>query len=327
MSCRTSSRPVMIAVFIICIATMAFAEDVKTISNSIGMKLVLIVAGEFEMGSNVPAKTILQKLKTPNSKFWNPSEDDLADEFPLHRVHIAKAFYLGQDEVTVGNFRSFVVDTGYVTQAESDGGGRGFDESTGQLHAREPRYNWKVTGVAQTEHHPVTNVSWNDAKKFCEWLSKKEGETYRLPTEAEWEYSCKAGTKTLFHNGDAPETLAEVANIADGTLKSKFGEKFRIAGADWPAIKTNDGYVFTAPVGSFAANKFGLHDMHGNVREWCEDFKQSYSNRTAAKSDLDTRVLRGGSWRDTPIFIRSSSRNSGAPNILDNTIGFRVVRE
>ena len=106
------------------------------------------------------------------------------------------------------------------------------------------------------------NVSWNDAVAFCKWLSKKEDKNYKLPSEAEWEYACRAGTKTRYYCGDEPEALAKVANVADATAKARF--------PDWIwGIKASDGYVFTAPVGSFKPNAFGLYDMHGNAYQWC----------------------------------------------------------
>ena len=127
------------------------------------------------------------------------------------------------------------------------------------------KYSWRNTGFEQTDEHPVVNVSWNDAVAFCKWLSKKEGKTYRLPTEAEWEYACRAGTTTRYYSGDDPETLAKVGNVADAALKAKF--------PDWKyTIKASDGYVFTAPVGKFKPNAFGLYDMHGNAWQWCADW-------------------------------------------------------
>ena len=157
----------------------------------------------------------------------------------------------------------------------------------------------------------MVNVSWNDAVAFCKWLSKKEGKTYRLPTEAEWEYACRAGTTTRYYSGDDPETLAKVGNVADATFKANF--------PDWKyTIKANDGYVFTAPVGKFKPNAFGLYDMHGNAWQWCAD---RYGADYYAASALDDptgpdsgpcRVLRGGSWFNGPIYARSADR-SGAP--------------
>ena len=123
----------------------------------------------------------------------------------------------------------------------------------------------------------MVNVSWNDAVAFCKWLSRKEGKSYRLPTEAEWEYACRAGTTTRYHSGDDPETLAKVANVADATAKAKF------PAWKW-TIKASDGYVFTAPVGQFKPNAFGLYDMHGNARQWCADW---YGGDYYGKSPVD----------------------------------------
>ncbi len=156
----------------------------KPITNSIGMKLVLIPAGTFLMGS--------------------PDEDKDArgDETPPHPVRITRPFYLGATEVTRGQFRRFVDDAGYQTEAEKDGkGGLGWNEETKKFE-QNPRYTWQNPGFEQTDEHPVVNVTWNDAVAFAQWLSRKEGKTYRLPTEAEWEYACRAGTTTRFSNGD-----------------------------------------------------------------------------------------------------------------------------
>ena len=111
----------------------------------------------------------------------------------------------------------------------------------------------------------MVNVSWNDAMAFCKWLSQKEGKTYRLPTEAEWEYACRAGTTTRYYSGDDPETLAKVANVADAAAKAKLTR--------WMGTtKASDGYVFTSPVGQFKPNTFSLCDMHGNAWQWCADW-------------------------------------------------------
>ena len=110
----------------------------------------------------------------------------------------------------------------------------------------------------------MVNVSWNDANAFCEWMTRREKAVYRLPTEAEWEYACRAGTTTLFYSGNDPEGLTAIANVADATLKQKF--------SNWSTLGGRDGFAFTAPVGSFHPNGFGLCDMHGNVWEWCHDW-------------------------------------------------------
>ena len=182
----------------------------------------------------------------------------------------------------------------------------------------------------------MVNVSWNDAVAFCKWLSRKEGKTYRLPTEAEWEYACRAGTTTRYYSGDDPETLAKVGNVADAAVKAKF--------PDWKfTIKANDGYVFTAPVGKFKPNAFGLYDMHGNAWQWCADwygpeyYAKSLADDPTGPASGNGRVLRGGSWyyrpfvhpfrrsrQDLPRTTGTTARASVLPG-LSNTMASGLV--
>ena len=120
-------------------------------------------------------------------------------------------------------------------------------------------------GFAQSDNHPVLNVSWNDAMEFCRWLSREEGKTCRLPTEAEWEYACRAGTTTRYFHGNDSEGLEKMGNVADAAFVGQFPELEGV-------VRANDGYAYTSPVGSFLQNAFGLSDMHGNVWEWCADW-------------------------------------------------------
>ena len=291
----------------------------KQITNSIGMKLTLIPAGEFKMGSGESAEATAAFFnKTYGEDLLNA--DFFKDEHPQHRVRITKPFFMGTYHVTRGQFRQFVKDTDCKTDAEKgeEPGAFGWNPEKKEFEFNK-EYSWRNAGFEQTDDHPVVNVTWNDAVEFCRWLSKKEGKTYRLPTEAEWEYACRAGTTTRYYSGDDPETLAKVANVADATAKAKFPY--------WTwTIKASDGYVFTAPVGQFKPNAFGLYDMHGNAWQWCSDrYGEDYYGKSPADDPPgpdagNGRVLRGGSWFNGPDYCRSASRFG------DGHTGFRVAR-
>ena len=293
------------------------------ITNTIGMRLRLIPAGQFQMGSRESAAELAKAFEA----YGKPSADGFKDEYPMHRVRISKPFYLGVHEVTVGQFGKFVSDSGYQTDAERNEGYEGafgFNAATGKFEANKG-YSWRQVGFPQADDHPVVNVSHNDAVKFCEWLSRKEHVEYRLPTEAEWEYACRAGTTTRYYHGDDPEGLSEVGNVVDATAKSKF--------SDWSwTISGRDGYVFTAPVGKFTPNDFGLHDVHGNVFEWCADW---YDEKYYAASPVDDptgptsgsyRVFRGGGWGSSAGRCRAANRYWFVPSPRGSSLGFRLAR-
>jgi formylglycine-generating enzyme required for sulfatase activity len=296
------------------------AGDGRQITNSIGMKLTLVPAGEFLMGSGESAEQTAAFFKQAYG--WDLKTDVFKDERPQHSARITRAFYLGTYDVTRGQFRQFVDDAGYKTDAEKDSkGGWGFG---GEKFEQRPEYTWRNAGFEQTDEHPVVNVSWNDAMAFCQWLGRKESKTYRLPTEAEWEYACRAGTTTRYHSGDDPETLAQVDNVADGTAKARF--------PGWTyTIKASDGFVFTAPVGKFRPNAWGLYDMHGNVYQWCMDwygpeyYAASPVDDPAGPSSGGGRVRRGGSWSNGPYVTRSASREASGPDRRNYISGFRLV--
>jgi formylglycine-generating enzyme required for sulfatase activity len=244
----------------------------KQIKNSIGMELVLIPAGEFDMGS-------------PDS-----DKDAESDEKPQHRVKISKPFYLGKYEVTQEQYEKVM------------GKNPSHFAKTGEGKER-------LAGL-DTSQFPVERVSWEDALTFCEKLSslaeeKKAGWLYRLPTEAEWEYACRAGTTTRYHVGDT--LTAKEANF-DSKLER------------------------TTKVGSYPANAFGLHDMHGNVWEWCadwynpEEYTKDQRVDPQGPSQGATRVNRGGSWDSTPRYCRSACRFRGPPSDRILYLGFRLVR-
>jgi sulfatase modifying factor 1 len=292
----------------------------KVLENSLGMKLVYIPDGEFLMGSHESAEELARVFKKYNADI---KPEYFADEYPQHPVRITNSFYLGAHEATVGQFRQFVNDSKYKTDAEQDGkGGYGFD---GKSWEQKPEYTWRDAGFPQTDEHPVVNVSWNDADAFCRWLSKTERQTYRLPTEAEWEYACRAGTQTRYCNGDDPEGLARVGNVADAAAKAKFSF------LTW-AISASDGYVFTAPVGQFKPNAWGLYDTHGNALEWCADwydakhYGKSRPDKPNGSSSGTSRVLRGGAWDSRPSGSRSAFRDWDPSDYRDIRTGFRVSR-
>ncbi|MCP4815077.1 MAG: formylglycine-generating enzyme family protein, partial [Planctomycetaceae bacterium] len=184
-------------------------------------------------------------------------------------------------------------------------------------------YNWRNYGIPQTERYPVCNVSWNDAVAFCDWLSRTEGVEYRLPTEAEWEYACRAGTSTMYYHGNDPKGLAAVGNVADRSHEKIF--------PDPTNLLADDGFVTTSPVGRFRANDFGLYDMHGNVWEWCSDWYSSDYYLSSSKNDPtgpsmgSYGVGRGGAWNYPPDGCRSANRNWDQPASRWHAKGFRVV--
>ncbi|MEJ7639471.1 MAG: formylglycine-generating enzyme family protein, partial [Singulisphaera sp.] len=242
---------------------------------------------------------------------------------------VTRPFSMGACEVTIGQFRKFVEDAHFETEPERDGtGGYGVDLATKVWSPqREKRYSWRSTGFPQGDDHPVVNITWNDAVAFCEWLGKKEGKRYRLPTEAEWEYACRAGTTTHYSFGDDPEQLPANANTYDASSAKVFPEW-----AKW-AVRGDDGFPFTAPVGHYKPNDFGLYDMHGNVWEWCSDWYGEDYYKVAPVDDpkgLETggrRSRRGGGWHVWPLYCTSFYRNYNTPQSRYLNLGFRVVME
>ncbi len=276
------------------------------LGDGVTMELTLIPPGTFIMGS--PAA----------------EQGRSDDEGPAHEVELTRPFWMGKFEVTRGQFRRFVNAENYQTEAEKDGqGGGGYNEAKRNFQ-RSAKFTWQNTGFRQTDEHPVVNVSWNDAMAFCAWMSRKTGGKVRLPTEAQWEYSCRAGTATRFYSGDDDESLQRVANIADKNFKAKLGK------ASW-SVTWDDGFAFTAPVGGDRRpNAFGLYDMHGNAWEWCADWYGKYPSEhqhdPEGPSAGSFRVSRGGSFYSVPRYCRCANRDWVAPaDRYFGFIGFRVV--
>jgi formylglycine-generating enzyme required for sulfatase activity/serine/threonine protein kinase len=262
------------------------------IENSIGMRLRLIPAGEFLMGS--------------------PDDDKRApaNEKPQHRVRITQPFYLGVTEVTRGQFRRFVEANGYRTEAERDGkGAGGWNEETKRYELNSPKLNWRNPGgFQQTDQHPVVSVSWKDAVEFAAWLSSKERRTYRLPSEAEWEYACQAGSPPLQSSTHDANALGEyVRHIDDSSAHTHVVEQMR-------------------------PNAMGLYGMSGNASEWCADLYDGiyYASSPAADppgaTHASAHVLRGGNyWDNGPLCVRPAYRNVGDISFRAHTAGFRLA--
>jgi uncharacterized protein (TIGR02996 family) len=275
-----------------------------SVVNSLGMKLVPIPAGTFRMGS-------------PDAE--EGRDPDEAE----HEVTLTRPYHLAAHPVTVGQYRAFARAMPYQTEAERDRDGAvGWDARAGRWE-RARGYAWHSPGWKQAEDHPVVLLSWPDAVAFCAWLTIKEGRTYRLPTEAEWERACRAGTQTPFWWGDTASAAQANFNGAE-----PYG------GA--PALPARGG---TTPVGSYEPNPFGLFDTHGNAWEWCSDRYEPYYYVAGPSTDPTGpdpeaagygRALRGGSWCDRGQDCRSALRRcAGAPwsRYKDGNRGFRVLLE
>ena len=334
-------------------------------TNSLGMKLVPIAPGTLKRGIGE------QEIHAHAEKFTyllyvqHYFENEGLGGVGLHTVTITKPFHIGTTEVTRGQFRKFIKETGHVTDAEK--AGQPNAEGAPMLGFTPPRaigavktlekldvvssteYTWQKPGFEQTDDHPAVGVSWRDAVAFCVWLSKKEGKTYRLPSEAEWEYACRAGTwGTPYWFGSDPYQSYRFANIGTSELEKAYPkmvlEKWVIDVNKEPS----DGFVYTAPVGTYPANPWGLHDMHGNVFEWCQDAYSFTAYKDLAQAvgkagedrlvqdplvtkgstqGVDVRVMRGGSFYSDPRGYMACVRSFFLAADSACYIGFRVVRE
>ncbi|QBE66899.1 SUMF1/EgtB/PvdO family nonheme iron enzyme [Pseudoduganella lutea] len=261
--------------------------------SAVGPDLVLIPTGRFQMGGTEHEHVLARKAGSQPS--W------LARELPTHWVAIERSFALGRYPVTVGEWRRFVRATAWESPLGAD---------------------WASPGFEQDDWHPVVNVSWHDAQQYVRWLSMMTGALYRLPSEAEWEYACRAGTRTAFSFGDTIST--EQANY-DGHFTFGDGVRGELRGG-------------TSKVGSFPPNGWGLYDMHGNVWEWTQDVAHDdyegapldgseWLESADVASDPDRRMVRGGAWLYPPRYVRSAVRNGFSALLANDVVGFRVARK
>jgi len=270
----------------------------------------------------------------PAGEFLMGSDDGLPNEKPAHKVYL-DAYWLGKYPVTLGQFRKFVADTNYVTDAEKGKGSWQFWK--GEWVVRLDG-NWKNPYFEQGEDHPVVSVSWNDAVEYCKWLSKKTGLYFKLPTAAQWEKGARGTDGRKFPWGnDKPDGTK--ANYADINYWNKYKN------ARQPDKNINDGYTETSPVGSYpeGASHYGLMDMAGNVWEWCFDvydnnyyavspYKNPSGPPDTGKPDQERVNRGGGSWTDRSGYItpkgghnlRSAARTGDEQNSSDDHMGFRI---
>ena len=274
------------------------------ITNSVGIRLCLIPPGEFLMGTPDEEINAIRSM--------NVAEYEIAqgqNELPAHRVRLSKPFWMSQTEVTVGQFRRFIDEEHFVTETERTAGYGIVDNHW--VHRRG--FNWQHVGEAPiTEEHPASNITWNDALAYCDWLTQRESRkagkpvVYRLPTEAEWEYACRAGTATPWYFGTDP---ASVRNYA---------------------VFANNSAGRLQPVGKKLENSFHLFDMSGNQAEWCQDWMAPYGEAEAINPtgplSGEQRVQRGGNFGNTAFRLRSASRQS-RPQTSPQDGSIRLVRE
>ncbi len=262
-------------------------------------------------------------VRVKGGDFLMGSPDDEVDRFSNETQHEVRVstFYLCKYAVTVADFHKFIADSGYLTDAERGGGSYLWDGKSLTLRAG---VNWRHSIVGNERevgeyNHPVLHVSWNDAVAYCHWLSEKTGKSFRLPSEAEWEYACRAGEPKPFSTGDNL-TTAQANYRGDAPYNNNEKGVFRYN---------------TVPVYYFKPNGWGLYNMHGNVLEWCRDwYGENYYDECKAKGMVENpqgiengsyRVFRGGSWLNYAVYCRSAYRNVFTPGNRLSTVGFRLV--
>jgi formylglycine-generating enzyme required for sulfatase activity len=270
-------------------------------------EMVILPPGSFLMGA-APGEEEAENL---------PS-DFRGHSSPQVQVRIGSAFAVGRMEVTRGEFAAFVRETGHAT-------GSSCWAWDGSKWAERSGANWRAPGFSQDDRHPAVCVSWGDAQAYVRWLSSKTGKSYRLLSEAEWEYAARAGSQTRRPWGDSAEAGCGHANIADASARRQ------VSGITW-GTQCDDGHGYTSAAGSYRANGFGLHDMIGNVWEWTADcWNENLSGlptdgSARTSGDCARRVLRGGSWLYYPRSARSAGRGRITTGSRFDDLGFRVAR-
>lgn len=263
--------------------------------SSLGINMIYVEGGTFQMGTN----------KDRNREI---------DEENVHSVTLDD-FYIGKTEITIAQFAKFVEETNYKTDAEIKGRSYIWDDEKALMVEKEG-VNWRCNEVGNYvnendySYYPVVYISWQDATAFCNWLSEKTGKKYSLPTEAQWEYAARGGRYSKGYMYSGSKKIKKVAWYWDDSQREEH------------------------PVSNLLPNELGIHDMSGNVYEWCYDwYEATYSTENQEnpegpeneKSKLFRRVIRGGSWATTKNFCRVTNRDSGNPNLGTSTSGFRII--
>jgi len=273
--------------------------------------VVVIPTGSFMMGS------------PPGESGHRPAEE------PQREVKIDAGFALARDEISVGEFRAFVDDANYLTDAEKAGDSNVYDEESGRMIDRKGA-TWRndYLGGAAEDGLPVIHVTWNDAAAYAEWLSARTGKKYRLPSEAEFEYALRAGSTTRYPWGDGNPVRGTENFTGDGDRSPHLNRSWAKGFKHY-----DDGYWGPAPLGKFHANAFGLIDMDGNESEWVADCW--HDNYTRAPGDSKAwlnpgcaeHVVRGGSWGSAPDQVRSAFRLAAPADTRSARVGMRVARD
>jgi formylglycine-generating enzyme required for sulfatase activity len=254
----------------------------------------------------------------PSGEFVMGSVDGARDERPMRRVRFDRPFWMGRFEISNAQYQAY--DPEHDSRVEP-----------------KNAYQFGIHGFPMNEpHQPVVRVSWDEAMAFCEWLSARTGERFSLPSEAQWEYACRAGAATPMFFGDLDTDFAPFANMADATIRGIASDPYTVDVPlknpsqydDWIPRESrfDDGALLTIKSGKYQPNAWGLCDMHGNVAEWT---RTAYRPRPSDELEGQgaRRVVRGGSWRDRPLRCTSSFRLSYPPFQPVYNVGFRVICE
>jgi formylglycine-generating enzyme required for sulfatase activity len=278
-----------------------YANDLRSqgmpaaLSNSIGMDLIMIKPGSYMRGSRKSPMEVAEQ--------YGGIRDLLELEHPRHEVRITRPFYIGKFPLTVGQFRTFTEDKPRMRK-RLERGGWVWHEG---VWSKRRDANWQNPYFPQDDTHPVVCLSWYDAWLFCEWLSRNENRRYGLPTEAQWEYVCRAGSLGEFCSGDSLELLDDYA---------------------W---HWKNSEARTHSVGLKKPNAWGIHDMHGHVLEWCRDWAGPYPGGILADPSGPEKgsykICRGGSWLVYPHNLRSADRCRLLPSVRHADLGLRVALE